>query len=98
MCPHKNWFISYKSWDGVQVLLGNNKACNMIGIGSIKLKLLNGTERILQEVRHVPDLRRNLVSFGMFDSHGLCCKIEGGVLKVIKGSMLVFKGRLENGL
>lgn len=98
MCPQKNWFLSYKSYEGENVLLGNNKACKIVGIGSIKLKLADGTEKVLTDVRHIPELKWNLVSVGMLDSHGFCCKVEGGVLKVLKGSLVIIKGRLDNGL
>lgn len=98
MCPNKDWFISYTKNHGGQVLLGNNKACKVTGIGAIKLKLADGVTRILQEVRHVPELKRNLISLGMLDAHGYGYKAEGGVLKVTKGSLVVMKGRLENGL
>lgn len=79
------------------MLLGNNKACKIDDIGSIKLRLTYGTERILQEVRHVPELKRNLVSLVMLDSYGFSCRIEGGILKVTKGSLLMMKAKLVNG-
>lgn len=66
MCPHKNWFASYKSCDGAQVLLRNNKSCK-VTIGSIKLKLADGTERVLRDVRLVLELKRNIVSLRMLE-------------------------------
>lgn len=98
MCPHKEWFCSYKNIEGAQVLLGNNKACKVAGVGSIRLKLDNGNERVLGDVRHVPDLKKNLISLGMLDMHGFSCKAERGAMKVSKGSLVVMKRRLENGL
>ena len=66
MCPNKGWFENYKQIDGGTVLLGNNKSCKVIGIGSLRIKLHNGIERVLEDVRHVPELKRNLISFGTF--------------------------------
>lgn len=50
------------------MLLGNNKVCRVVGIGSIKLKVTYEVTRILQGVRHVPELKRNFISLGMLDA------------------------------
>ena len=64
---------------------------------SIRLKLHDGTERLLQEVRHIADLKRNLTSLWTLDSKEYSYKGEGGVLKVIKGCLVYMKGQMENG-
>lgn len=64
MTPNQGWFESYKSIDGMQVLLGNNKACKVNGIGSIRIKMLDGVEKVLKKGRHVPELKRNLILLG----------------------------------
>lgn len=46
----------------------------------------NGIERILQQVRCVPELKRNLISLGMLDMNGHSFKAENSSLKVLKGS------------
>ena len=45
----------------------------------------------LKNVRHVPNLRKNILSLGALEAQG--CKFLGtdGALKVTKGSMTVFK-------
>lgn len=70
----------------------------MLGIGSVRLKLADGAIRVLEGVRYVPDLKRNLISLGMLDAQGYVYKAEGGVLKVTKGSMVMMRGELVNGL
>ena len=77
--------------------MGNNMTCYVVGNGSIKFKMWNGTIKILAEVRHIPDLKRNLVSLGMLDKKGYSYKSEVGVLRVMKGSLVVMKGLLQNG-
>ncbi|KHN13665.1 Retrovirus-related Pol polyprotein from transposon TNT 1-94, partial [Glycine soja] len=42
MTPNLEWFSSYKEIDGGKVLMGNNMVCNVIGIGTIKLKVQDG--------------------------------------------------------
>ena len=66
MCPNKGWFENYKQIDGGTVLLGNNKSCQVIGIGSLRIRMHNGIENVLEDVRHVPELKINLISFGTF--------------------------------
>ena len=48
--------------------MGNNAACKVIGIGSVRLKMSDGIIRELDNVRHIPELKRNLISLGMIDN------------------------------
>ena len=57
MTPHRSWLGSFKEIDGGKVLLGNNKECNVAGVGEIRLKLGDGTVKIPQNVRLVPEPR-----------------------------------------
>jgi len=78
--------------------MGNNHSCLVVGIGSITVKLNNGLSHVLANVRHIPDLRRNLISLGTLDDAGYVCKTEGGVLKVSRGSLVILKGSKNQGL
>ena len=78
--------------------MGNDSSCRVVGRGSIRLKMFDGMIRELRDVRHVPDLKRNLISLGMLDKIGCLVKLESGTLKVLKGSMVVMKGNMSNGL
>jgi hypothetical protein len=44
--------------------MGNDATCTIIGMGTIKIKMSNGVVRTLEEVRHIPDMRKNLISLG----------------------------------
>jgi hypothetical protein len=72
--------------------MGNDMACKIVGIETIKIKTDNGIVRTLIELRHVLELKKNLISMGALDTIG--CKIvqQNGVLKVIRGALLVMKG------
>ena len=78
--------------------MGNNTACKIFGIGSIKFKLVDGSVKILYGVRYIPKLKRNLIPLGMLDSKGYYYKSQGGVLIVTKGALVIMKGLLTNGL
>ena len=99
MCPHREWFDTYKSWNGGEILMGNDAVCKSIGMGTIKIKMWDGVVRTLNEVRHVPALKKNLISLGVLDSNGYVYHSERGALKVSKGSMVVMRGtKLQNNL
>ena len=98
MTPRKDWLINFKQIEGGKVLMGNDHSCNVTGSGSVRFKLWDGSHRILDNVRWVPKLRRNLISLGMLDVNGSTYKSENGVLRVMKGSMVMLKGVLKQGL
>ena len=75
----------------------NNSMCKLVGIRSISLKMFDGVW-LGRQVRYVPNLKRNLISISMLDQIWCIVKVEGGVLRVIKGSMVIMKGRKVNGL
>jgi len=56
------------------VLLEKNKAYKVQGMELIKLKMFDNQEMLLQEVRCVPELKRNLLSINMFDLMNLTTK------------------------
>ena len=62
MCLHRSWFHTYQSVDDGIVYMGNNVTCKTVGIGSIRIKMYDGIVRTLTNVRHVPELRKNLIS------------------------------------
>ena len=80
------------------MLTGNDQSCNVTGLGSVKFKLWDGSQRVLENVRLVPKLRRNLISLGMLDANGNNFRSKNGVLRVMNGSMVMLKGVLNQGL
>uniref|UniRef100_A0A2N9GPN1 CCHC-type domain-containing protein n=1 Tax=Fagus sylvatica TaxID=28930 RepID=A0A2N9GPN1_FAGSY len=91
--PHRNWFDTYRSINCGSVRMGNDATCTIIGMGTIKIKMSDGVVRTLEEVRHIPDMRKNLISLGTLDSKGYSYKSENGIMKVSKGAMVVMTGQ-----
>ena len=58
--PHKNWFDTYRSVNCGFVRMGNDATCIIIGVGTIKIKMLNGVVRKSEEVRHIPDMKKKI--------------------------------------
>ena len=73
------------------VLIGNNASCKIACIGMVIIKMFDRVVRILDNVIHVPNLKRNLISLSTLDSKGYKYTGEGGVLKVSKGVLVVMK-------
>ena len=46
------------------------KPCKIVGMGKVLVKQHNGNQWLLKEVRHVPDLKKNLISTGQLGSEG----------------------------
>lgn len=57
MCPHRDHSGNFGF-----ILMGNNASCKVTEMGSEKFKMFNGVMRILEDVRHVPKLKKNLIS------------------------------------
>jgi len=46
---------------------------------------------------YVPDLRKNLISFGTLDKQGYNFPGKDGQITVSKGALVVMKGKLQHG-
>ena len=57
--------------------------------------MFDGIVRTITDVRHVPGMKRNLLSCSTFDRKGYKYYGGDGVLKVSKGSLIVMKADLR---
>ena len=73
--------------------MGNNASCKVVGRGTIKIKMYNSMIRTLTNVKHIPNLKKNLISLGALDEKGYRFKAANRVLKVSKGALVVMKSR-----
>ena len=64
MTSRKKWFQQYEPILGGSVYMSDNHALEIIGIGTIKIKMYDGIIRTIQEVRHVTGLKKNLLFLG----------------------------------
>jgi hypothetical protein len=55
--------------------------------------MFDNVVRTLREVRHVPEIKKNLISLGTLDSKGYSYKSEHGIMNVSKGDMVVMRGQ-----
>lgn len=97
MCPHKSWFHDMQESSG-SVLLGNNYVCKVKGIGSVKMRMHDGSIKMLSEVRYIPEVKRNLVSLGLLEVKGFTFISFGGRMEVRKGQHTVMVAERRNSL
>ena len=95
VCANKLMFDTYEDKDACKIMLGDKTTCEVLGIGTVKIKLQGGEVWTLSEVRFVPALRTNLVSLGSLDREGCSYKAKGGKLMVTQGSVVVMRGEIQ---
>ena len=78
--------------------MGNDVAYKVVGIGIIRIKKHDGIVRTLTDVRHVPNLKKILISLRTLDSNRCTYKVGSGVLRISNGALVVMKGKKINGL
>ncbi|KAH9803321.1 hypothetical protein KPL71_001718 [Citrus sinensis] len=92
LCPNKEWFTDFRNLESGAVVMGNDKPCRTIGIGTIRLKMFDGMVRELKEVRFVPEIKKNLISVGALEAKGYKVTIEDGTMKFTHGVMVILQG------
>lgn len=78
--------------------MANDKKCTVIGIGDIYLRFDSGSSYMLKNVRHVSDLNYNLLSCAVLEEDGLDGKWGKWVMKIMKGSLLLFTALKKHNL
>ena len=53
---------------------------------------------VLKNVKHVPDIRLNLISVGKFDDEDFCNTLHNGQWKLTKGFLVVARGKKDSTL
>ncbi|RVW37805.1 Retrovirus-related Pol polyprotein from transposon TNT 1-94 [Vitis vinifera] len=81
------------SGDFGKVYLADGSALDIVGLGDVRILLPNGSIWLLEKVRHIPDLRRNLIYVGQLDDEGHAILFVGGIWKVTKGARVLALGK-----
>ena len=64
---HHDYFTSYVNSDYGDVWIGNEGTSKIVGIGNICLEPNVGCKLLLKDIKHVLDIRLNLISTGKLD-------------------------------
>lgn len=76
----------------------DDEPCDIVGKGEVRINLSNGTVLRLKDVRHVPNLRRSIISVGQFSESGMKTTFTRDSWKVTKGALVVAQGKNEGTL
>jgi hypothetical protein len=96
--PSKELLYNYISGKFGKVYLADGKPLDIMGRGDIDIRSSNGTLWTLRNVRHVPALKRNLISIGQLDDEGHHTTFGGGAWKVTKGNLVIARGKKRGSL
>ncbi|KAL4351605.1 hypothetical protein GQ457_06G013870 [Hibiscus cannabinus] len=69
---------------------------NIVDIGEVRIKMYDGTVRTLCDVRHIPNLKMNLISLGTLHKNGFIPKAneDRGTIRIVKGALIVTKAKI----
>ena len=84
--------LNYVAGDFGKVYLGNDQACSIVGRGDVQIAV-NGSSWCLKDVRHVPKLRRNLISVGQLAAAGFTSTFTGDLWKVSRDTKVMAEGK-----
>ena len=96
LMPNRDWFDIYRSVNSGIVTMGNSVHCKITGISNIRIKMFDGVVRTLCDVRHVTEVKKNLISLGILGPNDYGYKSESGVMKVTKDAMVIMKGQINS--
>ncbi|KAG8376937.1 hypothetical protein BUALT_Bualt09G0116000 [Buddleja alternifolia] len=96
--PHRDMFTSYTSGNFGRVRMANHGVTEVIGMGNINLETDTGCRLILRDVRHIPNIRLNIISTGKLDDDGYVSNFGEGKWKLTKVSLITAKGKKKNSL
>lgn len=95
--PKKELFSSYTPGNFEMLKMGNDNEVEVLGIGTVCLESSNGSRLVLNNVKHAPDVRLNLITVGYLDDEGYVNTLGASQWKLTKGSMIVARGdKLSN--
>ncbi|GKA22209.1 putative RNA-directed DNA polymerase [Tanacetum coccineum] len=98
VATRKDYYSSYTPGDFGVVRMGNTRLSRIAGIGDICLKFDTGMELVLHNVKHVTNMRLNIISTGVLGEDGYHNSSGNGLWKVTLGSLIVARGKRESKL
>ncbi|KAG7533289.1 Integrase catalytic core [Arabidopsis thaliana x Arabidopsis arenosa] len=94
----KDALFNLKEIDGGKVLIGNNTYSEVKEIGKLKIQNPDGSIVTLTEVRYMPTMGRNLISYGQLEKNGCNYVGEDFAVTLFKQGKKVFAGKYQDGL
>ena len=73
--------------------LADGTALDVVGMEDVRILLPKGSVWLQEKIRHMPNLRRNLISVGQLDDERHAILFVGGTWKVTKGIRVLACGK-----
>ena len=97
ICADKKMFTTYNAAAiGEQLFMGNSSTSTVAGQGKVILKMTLGKELTLNNVLHVPNIRKNLGSGSLLSKNGFRLVFESDKFVLSKSGMYVGKGYMSD--
>ena len=87
------YFDTYKVCDASTVWMDDNSVSKVMGISIVKVKMHDDAVRRLTNVRHVPKLRKGLISLGMLDTLECDVSAKNDTMNIVRGASGVMKDK-----
>ena len=99
VCSDKKMFSSYQTIDnGEQLFIGNSSSSKVEGQGKVVMKMMSDKKLTLNDVLHVLEIRKNIVSRSLLSKKGFKLEFVSDNFILTKKGMYVGKGYMSNGL
>jgi hypothetical protein len=83
---------NYVVGDFGKVYLADGTALDVVGTGNVRIRVHSDSVWKLQKVRHILELKKNLISVGQLGDEGHSIHFPSGKWKVSKGAMILAHG------
>ena len=99
ICSDKSVFSTYTKLDQDEKLYMGNSSVSMVeGKGTVTLNFTSGKTIRLNDVLHVPEIRKNLISGSMLSKKGFKMVFESDKMVLSKAGIYIGRGYLCDGL
>ena len=99
ICSAKEAFATYTHVEyNEDLFMGNTATTRIAGTGKVMLKMTFDKVLTLNNVLHVPTVRKNLVSTALLVKNGFKCVQVSDKVVISKNEMFIGKGYLNEGL
>lgn len=101
MTPNRDWFLNYSPLSSNErVFLGDNTSHITKGRGAVAIKLEDGSNRHIENVYHIPGLKKNLISVSKITDVGykLECNTDLCRIKDKTNDQVIISGQRDGNL
>lgn len=84
--------LNYNAENFGKVYLADDEPLDIVAKDDVHIKMPNQSVWKLKNIKHVPSLKRNLISIGQLDNEGYVTILVGGSWKITKDAMMIARG------